>query len=130
MSFKETSIEQISAFHKRVTETQASNKLYPLEYRKVQLRKLYWAIKDNEAEVYDALKKDLGKPHNEAYMSEVGWMYKDILYALNNLDKWAAPESQSDMETIFKFLLSPRIRKEPIGTVLIIGCVQSKLFPL
>lgn len=116
-------VENIPAIHERLVATFNSGRTYPLEYRKNQLRKLYWAIRDNEHQAYKALKEDLGKPQSEAYMSEVGWLYKDILFALDQLDKWAAPEGQPDMEVLYKILMKPRIRKEPIGTVLIVGCV-------
>lgn len=121
MSFPETPIDQIAAIHKRTTDFQATNKSYPLEYRKQQLRKFYWALKDHEDEALEACKKDLGKPGNEAFITEIGWVYKDIFFALENLDKWAAAESVAEVETLFKILLKPRVRKEPIGTVLIIG---------
>lgn len=117
----DTLLENIAPVHERLVATQASGRTYPLEYRKIQLRKLYWAIRDNEHLAYKALKEDLGKPYFEAYMAEVGWMYKDILHALKNLDKWAAPEGATDLEMMFRVLMKARIRKEPMGTVLIIG---------
>ena len=116
---RSTPVADLAAIHDRLNKTYLSGKTRDLEYRKVQLRKLYFAIKDNSQRILAALKADLNKPVNEAMMVEILWLEKDILTCLSLLDKWAADES-ADVDLLFK-LMSPRIRKDPIGTVLIIG---------
>jgi beta-apo-4'-carotenal oxygenase len=50
----------------------------------------------------------------------VGWLLNDIIFMTNNLEKWAKDEPAPDMIFVNKFM-SPIIRKDPMGCVLIIG---------
>ncbi|KAF8244505.1 putative aldehyde dehydrogenase [Wilcoxina mikolae CBS 423.85] len=119
MTFSTTPVDSIPAIHEQLTKTYLSGKTRDVEFRKIQLRKLYYAVKDNSMRMVAAVKQDLNKPGGEAMMVEVGWLEKDITYALQNLDKWMADETP---ETSFLYkLMKPRLKKEPIGTVLIIG---------
>lgn len=64
--------------------------------------------------------KDIGKSSFETYLTESSWCENDIIFMCNNLEKWAKDEKAPDgklMDTAF----SPRIRKEPLGTILVIG---------
>lgn len=47
-------------------------------------------------------------------------MMNDILFTLKNLDKWLKDESAPDIALTFK-PQRPKIRKDPMGTVLIVG---------
>ncbi|KAL8763038.1 MAG: hypothetical protein Q9184_001065 [Pyrenodesmia sp. 2 TL-2023] len=97
-----------------------SHKTKPLEFRLMQLRKLYWGIQDNEAAIIQACKEDLGKPTYETYLSEIDWCKNDIVFVTQNLPKWVKDEAAPDIPLANK-LLSPKIRKDPLGAVLIIG---------
>lgn len=77
-------------------------------------------MKDNEDLIIEACNRDLGKPSYETYLTEVGWCQNDIIFMCDNLEKWVKDESAPDMPLMNKFF-SPRIRKDPMGTVLIIG---------
>lgn len=44
-----------------------------------------------------------------------------------NLKKWVKDEKAEDIDFSFKFI-NPKIRKEPLGTVLVIGCVRVLFF--
>ena len=77
-------------------------------------------MKDNEDLIIQACNHDLGKPSFETYLTEVGWCQNDIIFMCNNLEKWAKDESAPDIPLMNK-AFSPRIRKDPLGTVLIIG---------
>lgn len=76
---------------------------------------------------------DLGKGPFETYLTETGWCANDCIFAANSLPKWAKDESAPDVPLMNK-PLSPRIRKDPLGCVLIIGTynfpVQLTLGPL
>lgn len=87
------------------------------------LSKIY-RLKDNEASIYSALQQDLGKPAFESCVGEVEWCKNDIILTCNNLEKWAKDEHASDVP-ILNILLSPKIRKEPLGCVLVIGYVPT-----
>jgi beta-apo-4'-carotenal oxygenase len=69
---------------------------------------------------------DLGKPEYETYLTESGWCKNDIIFICNNLKKWMKDESAPDIELTNK-IMSPIIRKDPIGTVLVIGAYN---FPI
>jgi beta-apo-4'-carotenal oxygenase len=69
---------------------------------------------------------DLGKPEYETYLTESGWCKNDIIFICKNLEKWMKDESAPDIDLTNK-LMSPIIRKDPIGTVLVIGAYN---FPI
>jgi beta-apo-4'-carotenal oxygenase len=77
-------------------------------------------LKDNEEAIQEACKLDLGKPSFETYLTESGWCMNDIVFITQNLEKWMKDESAPDIALMNKFL-SPMIRKDPLGAVLVIG---------
>lgn len=77
-------------------------------------------MKDNEELIVEACKKDLNKSTFETYLAEFGWVLNDIIFVQNNLEKWVKDEKAPDIPFANK-LLAPHIRKEPLGTVLVIG---------
>lgn len=102
------------------------------EFRIKQLRNLKKGIKKHENEIFEALHKDLRKHKNEAYITEIGFVYASISYMIKNLAKWAKPEKRHTP----LYLLPSRsyVQSEPYGTVLILGAynypVQLLLEPL
>lgn len=124
LPFTYTPLETIEPTHARLNKSFATLKSYPLEFRLEQLNKLYWAIKDNEQLLYDALQADFNKPLYETYMTEVAWLQLTILDVMKNLREWAADEPM-DVPLSFKLTNSPHMRKEPMGTILIIGYIRS-----
>lgn len=75
---------------------------------------------DHEAEIIEACKQDLGKSFFETQISEIKWVENDIVFVSKNLEKWAKDEKPEDIP-LMNYFMSPRIRKEPLGCVLIIG---------
>ena len=61
----------------------------PVSSRLTALQKLYHAISGHEAEIHDALKKDLGKSGFESYMCETGMVLEEISYMLKHTPKFA-----------------------------------------
>jgi beta-apo-4'-carotenal oxygenase len=80
------------------------------------------SLKDNEAALIEACKLDLGKPTYEILAGEILWCLNDIVFVCNNLKKWMADEKAPDID-LKNTLVNPKIRKEPLGTVLVIGYV-------
>ena len=78
---------------------------------------------DNENAIAAACKQDLGKGNFEANLMELDFCTQTIIYCCNNLEKWAKDETAKDIPFANK-LLFPKIRKDPLGCVLIIGCVS------
>ena len=118
--FENTPVEEIPKIVAKVRNAFFTHKTRPVEYRLKQLRKLYWAIKDHEADILEACQQDLGKGYFEAMLSEISWVQNDIVFMTKNLEKWAQDEKPEDISFSNK-LVSPRIRKDPLGTVLVIG---------
>ncbi|KAI4204635.1 MAG: hypothetical protein LQ350_000950 [Teloschistes chrysophthalmus] len=117
---KYTPVDTIPEIAAGVRNAFNSHKTKSIDYRLLQLRKLYWGIKDNEAALVKACKQDLGKGAYETYLAEIDWCTNDIVFVTQNLKSWMKDESASDIPLANK-LLSPRIRKDPLGAVLIIG---------
>ena len=118
--FEHTSMDAIAPTCATVRQTFLSHKTRPLEFRILQLRKLYWAFKDTADVIEEACKRDLGKSQFETYLTEISWVMNDCVWMANNVERFAKDEKPSDIAFTNKFM-GPRIRKEPLGTALIIG---------
>ena len=70
------------------------NKTKSVEFRKEQLQKLAKVIEENQAQIYEALKKDLNKSEYESYLAEVCLVRQEIRTAVKNLEKWSRPVSK------------------------------------
>ena len=102
---------QRNYFHSDITKD--------IAFRHDALNNLLSAVKENEAAIYDALKKDLGKSEPEAYMTEVGLVIHALHNALSNLSKWAKPVRKRTPITLFP--AKSYVCKEPYGVVLILS---------
>lgn len=80
------------------------------------------SIKDHEEEIAEACAQDLNKPRFETEVAESGWLLNDIVFTTRNLHKWVKDEKAPDIDLTFKFM-NPKIRKDPLGCVLVIGYV-------
>ncbi|KAF2119445.1 Aldehyde/histidinol dehydrogenase [Lophiotrema nucula] len=132
-AFEHTPLEGIASTVGDIRKSFLSHKTRPLEFRLVQLRKLYWGLSDNKELIVEACKQDLGKSSFETYLTEVSWCMNDIVFMTKNLARFAKDESAPDIALTNK-LFGPRIRKDPLGTVLIIGAynfpIQLSIGPL
>ncbi|KAB2191461.1 aldehyde dehydrogenase [Staphylococcus epidermidis] len=96
-----------------------THKTKNLKFRKQQLKLLSKNIKNHENELLDALYKDLGKSKVEAYATEIGMLLKSIKLKRKELKNWSKTK-QTDTP-LYLFPTKSYIKKEPYGTVLIIG---------
>ncbi|KAK9782582.1 putative Aldehyde dehydrogenase [Seiridium cardinale] len=118
--FEATPQDEIPSIAATLRNTFRSQKTKDVEYRLVQLRKLYWGLNDLTDKLLEALKQDLNKPAHDSQISEVGWAIQDCMYTIKSLEKWVQDDTDVDAALQIK-ILKPRIRKEPLGAVLIIG---------
>lgn len=96
-----------------------SNTTRSVSYRRHALERLLHAIRENESSIYAALKEDLNKSEEEAYLTEVSTVTGEIKYALNHIDSWARMEK---VHTPLKlYPAKSYIVKEPYGVALIIS---------
>jgi aldehyde dehydrogenase (NAD+) len=104
----------------------------PVAFRKLQLDALGAAINRYEKRLTDALKTDLGKSAQEAYLTEISLLKSEIRLHRRHLTRWSKPRRVPT--PIHLWPSRSRIRPEPLGTALIIAPwnypVQLLLSPL
>lgn len=61
------------------------------EFRILQLQLLSKVIRDNEADLLQALRKDINRSEYESYLSEIGMVHCEINEICKNLKKWVKP---------------------------------------
>ncbi len=120
--FEATAVDAIPKIASTARGVFRTHKTKDLEWRRVQLRKLYWAVNDYEPQIVAALRQDLRRSDFESLLTEVEWLKKDCLFLLDHLDKYAKDEKlrAPDVPATYSFMKF-RLRKEPLGTALIIG---------
>jgi len=94
-----------------------SNKTRDVEFRRNKLKELLTAINDNEDGILKALKLDLNKCKEEAFMSEMMLVLDELKFMIKNIGKLSKPK-------LIKFnlknmMFKSRVNKEPFGKVLI-----------
>jgi len=120
--FEATALEAIPQIASTARGAFRTHRTKSMQWRQVQLRKLYWAIEDYTPQILAALKQDLRKSDFEATLMEVDWLKKDCLFMLDNMERYAKDEKLRSPEVPWTFsFMNFRTRKEPMGTVLIIG---------
>jgi len=67
----------------------------PLQWRREQLGALERTVRKYEAEILAALRSDLNKSPEEAYLTEVGSIYGEVKTALKNVKSWMKPRKGS-----------------------------------
>lgn len=118
--FEATALDDIQARYQTQRAVYRSNRTKNLEFRKKQIRRLYWGLVDYAPLIEEALFKDMGKCKYEAHLSEMEWCKTECINVANKLDGWAKDEPVVDVPMQY-WLMKPRMRNEPLGTILIIG---------
>ena len=116
---KTTPTDTIPALVGRLRATFLTGKTRCVEYRKNQLKQLYFLVKDNEEAFVDAIGQDLGRPGMETTFAEVIGIENDLATSISQLSKWSKDEC---VGAGLPFMLhGTKIRKDPKGTVLVLG---------
>ncbi|KAJ4234158.1 hypothetical protein NW757_013643 [Fusarium falciforme] len=116
-----TSLQECKNAHAQLTETFSTGKTKSLRWRKWQLKQFWWMLEDNHRAITDALAADLRRHEMESLTSDLLGLKTDILEHLEHLEEWAADEPVKSAGFIMGWLGKARVRKEPLGVVLIIG---------
>ncbi len=90
-----------------------------LDFRLNSLKALKQEIINNQDEIANALFLDLHKSYAEAYLTEIGFVIKEINNAIKNLKKWAKERRVSP--SLLTFPSKGYIQNIPLGQVLIIS---------
>jgi aldehyde dehydrogenase (NAD+) len=116
---EEPLLEDIPQLHKELRESFSSGFSLPIEFRLKQLKAIKKMFEENENELKEALKKDLGRPSFEATYYDILLPLGELDNLIHNLHNYTKPESTS-----FSLLTFPsvnKIYKEPYGLVLVLG---------
>ncbi|MFV0500516.1 MAG: aldehyde dehydrogenase [Bacteroidales bacterium] len=90
-----------------------------LSFRLDSLKRLKQEIIKSQDEIAKALFLDLHKSYAEAYLTEIGFVIKEINHAIKNLKKWARDKRVSP--SFLTFPSKGYIQNIPLGQVLIIS---------
>ena len=80
---------QISEVVERQRTYFKTHATFDVAERKRALKALFKAVRAHEDDIAAALKADLGKSHDEAYMCEIGLSLSEIRYQLAHVARWA-----------------------------------------
>lgn len=96
-----------------------SGKTRDLAWRRAQLNAVKKMMSECEAELFAALKADLGKSASESFMTETSYVSADAAYSAKNLNRWTRKRRVST--PVFGQPGQSWIQPEPLGIVLVIG---------
>lgn len=91
----------------------------PLEWRRRQLKQMLALLTDNEADIMEALRTDLGKPTVEGFITDIAFVTGEIKAMLKNLRKWN--EAIRVPTPVVALPAKSRLIPEPLGVVLVIA---------
>src|SRR3990167_4565882 len=81
-------MKQIEEIINKQREFFNSRKTININFRIEQLKKLKKLILNNQQEIIDAAKKDLNRPEDETFISEIFLCINEINFALKNIKNW------------------------------------------
>jgi aldehyde dehydrogenase (NAD+) len=99
--------------------TFATGKTRPVAWRKAQLAGLRRLLEENEDEMVEALRVDLGRPELEAFVADIGHAKGEIRYLHDHVERWMRPT-----KVRVPMLAAPakaKIQPEPLGVALVIA---------
>ncbi|KAJ4214110.1 hypothetical protein NW759_010635 [Fusarium solani] len=115
------SLQECENAHAQLADTFSTGKTKSLRWRKWQLKQFWWMLEDNQRAITGALAADLRRHEMESLTSDLLGLKTDILEHLEHLEEWAADEPVKSAGFIMGRLGKARVRKEPLGVVLVIG---------
>ncbi len=101
---------------KKFFETDITKSVF---FRQQRLADLAKGIKKYEADITQALYKDLNKAPQESYMTEIGLVLEEIRYAIRKLPSWE--RGKRKIMPLSQFPSTATVYSEPFGLVLIIA---------
>lgn len=90
-----------------------------LRFRMKYLKALHAAITAHEADIAAALKTDLGKSYEEAFMCEIGLTLSELSYQMSHIKRWSKPKKHST--NLVNFGGRSYTVHDPYGVVLVMA---------
>ncbi|KAJ1957758.1 hypothetical protein EC988_000668 [Linderina pennispora] len=117
-----TPIDAISTTVQDMRSSFKKGTMRGISFRKQQLKALMAGLRAHEKLIADAITADFGRAPQESIFYDILPVQFEIGQALLNMDKWAQPDKPALVSDQTAFLMSSmEVRKEPLGTVVIIG---------
>lgn len=116
---KETSKVEIGNIYKGQKDFYCTHQTKNIAFRIEALKKFKAAIDKYEDRISKALWKDLHKSREEAFLTEISIVTREIDLHIKNLKKWSGPKKVST--PLHLLPSSSRINYEPLGVALIIA---------
>lgn len=118
---------EVDAIQRQLKDTFASGLTKDLAWRRWQLKQCWWMMLDNEDRILTTMEADLhNHPIEVSFLLNV--VKSTILNHLKYLDQWTATKPIPNGGLIMGWLGNARVRKEPLGTTVIIGAWNSPIF--
>lgn len=111
--------EVIQSIIKKQRDYFLSGATLPIEVRKKTLAELKRAIQTKEDKIADAIKKDLGKSHDEAYICEIGLTLSEITYMQKHMKRFS--KEKRVVTPIAQFASRSFVKPMPYGVTLIMS---------
>lgn len=112
-------LANIEAQKARLDDYFESGATHSFSWRKRQLSAFLELLQKEEKQIASALHQDLHKSPEESYITEVGYLIKDVRYLLKHTQKWMKPSSKST--PMLAMPAKSYLQAEPLGTCLVIG---------
>lgn len=122
-----TTGEEVDTIHRQLKEAFASGLTKDLAWRKWQLKQCWWMLEDNQDRIIQSAQVDLNAHPIEVGLS-LGMLKTSILHHLKHIEEWTAAKPIKNAGFVMGTLGKARIRKEPLGTTVIIGAWNVPLF--
>ena len=118
-SDKNASLNEILTIKHKLDVYFSSGATLSLDWRKRQLNAFLRLLKEEEKDIAHALYLDLNKSAEEAFLTEIGYLIKDVRHQLKNIAAWMKPVRKHTPALAFP--ATCMVRPEPLGTCLVIG---------
>ena len=113
-----TNVADIARVTEELKTSYRAGETRPYAWRIRQIRGLQQLLRDNDAEIFEAYKKDLGKPTGDWFLEKMA-IHAEAEHAVSHLAHWMQPEKR--WTPVWQQPGSSKIVREPLGTVLVIG---------
>ena len=111
--------EQIAGIVERQRAYFRTHATADVSRRRDALRRLHAAVRAHEDDIARALREDLGKSRDEAYMCEIGLSLSEIRFQESHVERWAGRHrSRTDLANA---IASSHVERVPYGVTLVMA---------